>query len=219
MTDAILPYVEDLMASPWLYLALFALAAIDGFFPIVPSETSVISAGVFAATGVPDLELVILAAALGAFAGDQVAYFFGRLSGPRLYKRAVEGSRRRAALDRAQEALRVRGGVIILVARYFPGARTAVTLTAGAVDYRYRRFVAFGAAAAIAWGTYCGLVGHIGGHAFEDNPLMGLLLGFGLAAALTGAAELVRHLRARPRRVPADTAAAAGCDAPSRILA
>ncbi len=219
MTDAILPHVEDLMASPWLYLALFALAAIDGFFPIVPSETSVITAGVFAATGVPDLELVILAAALGAFAGDQVSYLVGRLSGPRLYARAVEGSRRRRALDRAQATLRVRGGVIILVARYFPGARTAVTVTAGAVEYRYRRFAAYGAGAAIAWGFYCGLVGYIGGQAFEDSPLKGLLLGFGLAAAVTLVAELVRHRRARARRVPADTAGAVRCEAPSRVLA
>ena len=218
MTDAILPHVEDLMASPWLYLALFALAAVDGFFPIVPSETSVITAGVFAATGIPALELVILAAALGAFAGDQASYFLGRLGGPRLYARSVAGSRRRAALDRADDALRTRGGVIIMVARYFPGARTAVTLTAGAVRYRYRRFAGFGAAAAIAWGTYCGLVGYIGGHAFEDNPLKGLLLGIGIAAVVTLAAELVRHLRARPRPVPAETAIVR-CEAPSRVLA
>ena len=218
MTDAILPYVEDLMASPWLYLALFALAAIDGFFPIVPSETSVITAGVFAATGVPELPLVILAAALGAFAGDQVSYLLGRLGGPRLYARSAAGSRRRAALDRADDALRTRGGVIIMVARYLPGARTAVTLTAGAVRYHYTRFAAFGAAAAIAWGIYCGLVGYIGGHAFEDNPLKGLLLGIGIAAVVTLAAEAVRHLRARPRPVAAE-AAMVRCEAPSRVLA
>ncbi len=200
MTDTILPYLEDLVASPWLYLVLFALAAIDGFFPIVPSETSVITAGVFAATGVPELALVILAAALGAFAGDQASYWLGRLSGPRLYARAVAGSRRRAALDRAQHSLDTRGAMIILVARYFPGARTAVTLTAGAVNYRWSRFTVFGAGAAVAWGVYCGLVGYVGGHAFEGNPLKGLLLGLGVAAVVTLAAEGTRYVRSRPRR-------------------
>ena len=68
MTDAILPLVEDVMSSPWIYLVLFALAAVDGFFPVVPSEASVITAGVFAAAGDPSLPLVILVAALGAFA-------------------------------------------------------------------------------------------------------------------------------------------------------
>ena len=50
-------------------------------------------------------------------------------------------------------------------------------------------------------GHVFGLVGYIGGHAFEDNPLKGLLLGIGIAAVVTLAAELVRHLRTRPGRV------------------
>jgi len=77
MTDAILPFVEDVMSSPWIYMVLFAIAALDGVLPVVPSETSVLTAGVFAASGETSLPLVILAAALGAFAGDQVSYAFG----------------------------------------------------------------------------------------------------------------------------------------------
>lgn len=185
------------MSSPWIYVVLFALAAIDGFFPLVPSESSVITAGVFAATGEPSLPLVILAAALGAFAGDQASYGLGRLSGPRLHRRARPGSKRRAALDGARGALAARGGVIIVVSRYFPGARTAVTLTAGAVGYRWRRFACFGAVAAISWGVYSALLGHLGGVAFESDPLKGLLLGLGLAAVVALAAELGRRLYRR----------------------
>ena len=197
MTDAIVPFVESLMSSHWVYAVLFAVAAIDGCFPLVPSESSVITAGVFAATGEPVLPLVILSAALGAFAGDQLSYRVGRLAGPRLYGRSLPRSRRRAGFDRARDALAERGGVIIVVARYFPGARTAVTLTAGAVEYRWRRFAGFGAVAAGTWGTYSALVGYVGGVAFEQDPLKGLLLGFGLAGAVTAAAELARHLRRR----------------------
>jgi membrane-associated protein len=210
VTDAILPFVEDVMSSPWIYLVLFALAAVDGFLPLVPSETSVITAGVFAAAGDPSLPLVILAAGLGAFAGDQVSYAVGRLTGPRLEERASPGGRRRAALDRARGALAARGGVIIVASRYLPGARTAVTLTAGAVGYRWKRFATFGAVAATTWATYSALVGYLGGVAFEHNPLTGLLLGFGMAATVTVAVELVRHLRQR-RRAPA----AAGTGRPS----
>lgn len=170
MTDVILPLVEEFMSSPWIYLVLFAVAAIDGFFPLVPSETSVLTAGVFAASGETSLGLVILAAAVGAFAGDQVSYACGRLAGPRLDERAGRAGRRRAALERARAALASRGGVIIVVSRYFPGARTAVTLTAGAVAYRWRRFAAFGAVAAVTWGAYSALVGYVGGVAFESDP-------------------------------------------------
>jgi membrane-associated protein len=197
MTDAILPLVEDVMSSPWIYAVLFALAAVDGFFPVVPSEASVITAGVFASAGDPSLPLVNVAAALGAFAGDQVSYAVGRLAGPGLYERARPGGRRRAALDRARAALAARGGVIIVVSRYVPAGRTAVTLTAGAVGYRWSRFATFGAVAATTWGTYATLIGYLGGAAFEHNPLKGLLLGLALAAALTVAGELTRHLRDR----------------------
>jgi membrane-associated protein len=40
---------------------------------------------------------------------------------------------------------------------------------------------------------HCALVGYIGGKAFEDNPLKGVILGIGLALTLTLIAELVRH--------------------------
>lgn len=213
MTDVVLPFVEDLMASPWIYLVLFAIAAVDGFFPLVPSETSVLTAGVFAASGETSLPLVIVAAALGAFAGDQASYGAGRLAGPRLYERANHGSRRRGALDRARRALATRGGVIIVVSRYVPGARTAVTMSAGAVAYRWRRFAAFGAVAAVLWGTYSALVGYVGGATFEHDPLKGLLLGFGLAAAVTVAVELTRHRVRRRRARSSSPPAADGCAA------
>ncbi len=213
MADAFLPLVENVVLSPWLYAVLFALAAVDGFFPVVPSETSVITAGVFAAAGDASIPLVIVAAALGAFAGDQVAYALGRRAGPRFLLRARQGTRRGAAIDRAQRALEVRGGAIIVASRYFPGARTAVSMTAGAVGYEWRRFTGFGVVAAVTWATYSALVGLLGGVAFERNVFMGLLLGLAVAAAITAAAELGRQLLRR--RQPVSGAGHAVCAAPS----
>ena len=54
---------EGAMDSPWIFAALFAFAALDAFFPIVPSESLVITAGVFAASGEPNLVGIILAGA------------------------------------------------------------------------------------------------------------------------------------------------------------
>jgi len=122
------------MGSPWIYLALCAFAMIDGFFPLVPSESLVVSAGVFAATGEPNLVAVIGVAALGAFAGDHISYLIGRTAGGRL----GSGSRKAAALKRGGRLLADRGGTILIVCRYIPGARTAITLTAGATRYPLR---------------------------------------------------------------------------------
>src|SRR5687768_15674203 len=60
------------------------------FFPVVPSESLVVTAGVFAAaTGEPSLPLVIIAAALGAITGDHFSYLIGtRASGKVAERRA-----------------------------------------------------------------------------------------------------------------------------------
>jgi membrane-associated protein len=198
MADAITDLVEGAMGSPWVYVALCAFAAIDAFFPVVPSESLVVSAGVFAATGEPNVFAVIGVSALGAFAGDHVSYMFGRTAGARVLRSAKPGSRKAAALERGGKLLDDRGGMILVVCRYIPGARTAITLTAGAVHYPLRSFSLFDGIAALSWGTYSALIGYVGGAAFEEDPFKGLALGLGLALSVALLIELIRHMRRRP---------------------
>lgn len=200
MMDAVLDLLQQTMTSPWVYLAIFAVAVVDGFFPVVPSETAVITAGVFAATGQPDLLPVIAVAAAGAFVGDHVSYLIGRASGARLDSRLPAGTRRHAAFAWARGALLSRGGLALVVARYVPGGRTAITLTMGAVGYPRRAFLLFDALAAGSWAVYSALVGYLGGMAFEHDPVKGLLLGLGIALTITVTVEVVRYLR-RDRHV------------------
>ncbi|MEO3875068.1 DedA family protein [Nonomuraea sp. B12E4] len=203
MSHAMLDLVNQVMSAPWLFAAIFALALLDGFFPIVPAETAVITAGVFAATGETNLALVIAVAALGAFMGDHVSYLVGYKSAGRL--------RGKKAFVWARRALDERGGLVLVVARYIPGGRTATTLTMGAVRYRLRSFTFFDAIAAVSWAVYSGLIGFFGGMAFENDPIKGLLLGLGIALSITAVVEVVRWLRKRratqafPERLPADT--------------
>ena len=150
--DGILGVVDTAVTSPWFYLVLFAVAAIDGFFPVVPSESLVITAGVYAASGRPELGLVVVLAALGAFTGDHVSFLLGRRAGGRLVRGLRPGTRRFAAFGWARRTLVERGGLILVVARYVPGGRTAVTVTMGAVGYRLRSFSLFAAVAAVSWG-------------------------------------------------------------------
>ncbi|WP_020578348.1 DedA family protein [Actinopolymorpha alba] len=200
MTDAILEIVHQVMTSPWIYLVLFTLAALDAFIPAFPSESVVIMAGVYAASGSTSLPLVVLVAALGAFVGDHTSYFIGRGAGGRLLQRARPGSRKRAAFDWAARTLGERGGLVLVVARYIPGGRTAVTLTMGTVGYPLRSFSFFAAIAALSWGIYSALVGYLGGMAFENDPIKGVLLGLGFAISVTVVVELVRYALRRSRR-------------------
>lgn len=193
----VLDLLHSAMASDWIYLAIFAIAVIDGFFPAVPSETAVITAGVFAASGQPDLPGVIGAAAAGALIGDHISYLIGRFSGTRLLARVPAGSRREAAFRWARREVASRGGLILVVARYIPGGRTSVTLTMGALGYPLRSFFLFDVIAAVSWGIYSALIGYFGGVAFEQDPIRGVLLGIGIAMGVTLIVEIVRYARRR----------------------
>jgi membrane-associated protein len=184
-------------ASGWAYAILFALALLDALIPIVPSETSVITAGVVASQGDLNIMLVILFAATGAFAGDNISYFLGSRYGRRINDRFFTSDKARKRISWAQRQVEERGGELIVIARFIPGGRTVVTLSAGTLGYPWRRFVLFDAIASSIWACYAALLGYLGGHAFEEQPWKGLLLAFAIALAVTGGVELVRWWKRR----------------------
>jgi membrane protein DedA with SNARE-associated domain len=187
-------------ASGWAYAIVFLFAFFDSIVPIVPSETAVITAGVVASSGDLSLVPILLAAAAGAFLGDNTAYFIGRRFGVRLVERLAGGKKGHARLEWAERQLEEHGGMLIVVARFIPGGRTAVTLGAGSLHYEWRRFVVYDAIAAVVWASYAALLGYFGGRAFEHEAWKGLLLALGLAFAITGVVEGVRWLVRRRRR-------------------
>ena len=186
-------------ASGWAYLIVFLLAYLDALVPVVPSETSVITAGVVASTGDLNLMLIVAAAATGAFLGDNTAYFIGSRFGTRINDRFFSGEKARKRVEWAHQQVSERGGELILIARFIPGGRTVVTLSAGTLGYPWRRFVIFDAAAALGWALYASLLGYFGGHAFEAAPWKGLLLALGIAFAVAGAVEVIRWYLKRRR--------------------
>ncbi|WP_328851039.1 DedA family protein [Micromonospora globbae] len=199
--DAVLDLLRETVTSPWVYLILVAVTAVDAFFPAVPSEAAVITAAVLSASaGHPHIVGVIASAAAGALIGDHISYAIGRGGGSRRLTRLPERSRRRAGSEWARRAIDRRGGVILTISRYIPGGRTAVTLTMGAVRYPRRSFLLFDAVAAVTWGLYCALLGYFGGLAFERDPIKGVVAGLGLSIGVTLALEGFRALRRRAHR-------------------
>jgi membrane protein DedA with SNARE-associated domain len=189
--------LTDLVSgSPWTYVFLFVISALDVIIPLVPSETSVILAGVLASSGDLELVLVILFAAAGAIVGDNTAYWIGRTVGHRIVDRFFKGERRKQ-VDWAHKQVEERGGYLIVIGRFIPGGRTAVTLSCGMLEMPWRRFIAFDVAAGLVWGAYAAMLGYAGGHTFEDNPFYGFLLAFAIALLVTGIVELYRWLKRR----------------------
>jgi membrane-associated protein len=188
--------VDTISGSNWSYAIIFAVAMLDAFFPLVPSETTVIAAGVLAAQGDLRIELVLIAAAAGAICGDNVTFWIGKILGERIAGKIFTGKRRRH-LDWAHKTVEERGGYLIVIARFIPAGRTAVTFACGSLDWAWTRFIKFDIVAGVIWGAYASLLGYFGGKTFEDSPFKGFIVAFAIALAITCGVEVVRWIRKR----------------------
>jgi membrane-associated protein len=190
--------------SPISYLIAIVIPALDAVFPVLPSETAVIALGVATAGSAdPRIALLVACAAAGAFLGDNICYLLGRRFGPAVERRFFATEKGRQRRDWAERSLQRFGTQLIIVCRFIPGGRTAVTLSCGLVGYSRRRFVAATAVAAVIWACYAFFIGRLGGKAFEDRPWIGLGVAFAITVAVSGVIEAIRRIWAMVTRTRA----------------
>jgi len=182
--QAITDIVLSLATSPLLYLIVFALVVIDGFFPPVPSESLVIAvAAIGVSTGIPNVWLIVAIAAIGAAAGDNIAYAVGHRLGVERFA-WMRRPRIAAAIARAGTGIERSPAALILTARYVPIGRVAVNMTAGATRFRWARFWPLSLVGGAMWSGYSVLIGIAAGHWLHAHPLLGALVGIVIAIAI-----------------------------------
>lgn len=199
--DAVMDLVTAVMASPWLYVVVAAVVAIDSVFPVVPGEAAVITAGAYAMVqDSPHALILLLVTGIGAVAGDITAHHVGRGAGPvtRWLRRSHAGD---ALLSWARTGLEKRGGMLIIGARFIPGGRTATSIASGMIRYPRPLFAGFALLAATAWALYNVGIGMAGGLLFRERPLLGVVLGIALALVLSWLIERIRSGRETRSRV------------------
>jgi membrane-associated protein len=169
--------ILSLVESIWLYPSVFAVALFDAIIPIFPSESVVIgSASAWQSVGHPNLFFLFIVAAAGAWCGDQTAYFIGTRVDVRTIK-FFHRPKVLAALDWAEHSLEHRGALYIIAARFIPMGRVAVNLTAGALRYPHRRFMAIDAVATSIWAAWGILIGTVAASLLGDNLLLSIAVG------------------------------------------
>lgn len=187
--------------SGWLLVVVFAVCLIDGFFPPVPSETTVV-AGLtlaFAAHASPWMIAgVLAAAAAGAASGDSIAFAIGRRVGTDRW-RWMRRPRVARALTWARGQVDRRPAALILGARYIPIGRVAVNVTAGASGMAYRRFLPISLLAALAWAGMCWLLSSVVSAWLGDTPLVATLVAVAASIVLGIVVDLVSRVISRVR--------------------
>lgn len=188
---------QEVSHSAVTYPVVGFAAAADVLFPLIPSETIVITASVLAAQGDLLIWVIVPVVALGAFVGDNLCYWLGRKIGDPIADRLFDGEKGQARLQWAEEALRRRGAILIGVGRFIPGGRTATTFAAGTLEMPYRQFLVADAVAASLWALYVSMLGFLGGETFNESLWLPLAASFCAAMAVGLGFEVWRRLQSR----------------------
>ncbi len=189
----------------WLVLAVVAgLPALEastflGLF--VPGETAVIVGGVVAHAGGLPLWAVMVAAAGGAVAGDQVGFVVGRRYGPGLLNRLPRRMRRLDHLERALGLVARRGAVAVVLGRWTAALRALVPGIAGMSQMRRSAFTVANVVGGVAWAVLVAGGGFLAGASYRLlEPSLGLVSGVLLALFVLGVITAVVLHRRRRRR-------------------
>ena len=137
-----------------------------GFF--LPGDSLLVTAGIFAAAGHLDVVSLLLWVTLAAIVGDQLGYYIGHRTGPKIFRRENSLLFKREHLIRARDFYEKHGGKTIILARFIPVIRTFAPVVAGVGQMEYRRFVMFNVVGGFLWVWSMSLLGVFLGNAVPD---------------------------------------------------
>jgi len=161
--ERLLELARTLLSSPIGVAGLFGILFAEtgllvGFF--LPGDSLLFSVGV--ASGAAGTNLYLLAALLmgAAIAGDNVGYFLGRQSGPRIFTRPESRLFKPDHLVRTKEFYEKYGARAIVYARFIPIIRTCTPFISGVAQMPYARFLVFSLLGGVFWIAFMLTIGY-----------------------------------------------------------
>lgn len=148
-----LQHLEELIRwGGYTVLAIIVFAESGLFFGFfLPGDSLLVTAGLLASRGYLNIWELIVLLSLMAIAGDSVGYYFGKVTGPRIFTREKSWLFAKDHLIRAQAFYEKHGGKTIILARFMPIIRTFAPIVAGIGRMPYRRFISFNIWGGILW--------------------------------------------------------------------
>ena len=166
-------YLQLLISNfgAWTYLIIFLIIFCETGLvvtPFLPGDSLLFGLGAFAALGVLELELLLLAIPVAAVIGDNLNYTLGKFVGPRIFHREKSRFFNREHLDRTHRFYERYGGKTVILARFVPIVRTFSPYVAGIGRMAYVRFLAYSIAGGLFWAASFLLAGYY----FGNLPLV-----------------------------------------------
>ena len=114
------------------YFSVFFILLICGFGVPIPEDITLVAGGIIAGLGFADVHIMVAVSLVGVLIGDGTRFTLGRGFGERILRfrpiRRILPPRRFAQV---QEKFAKYGNWVLFVARFLPGLRSAIYVTAG----------------------------------------------------------------------------------------
>lgn len=202
----LLEHLTSLSASS-IYLTLGGILLLCGLGLPMPEDITLISAGYLAYLGLVDVHRVFALCFLTVLAGDAMAFAVGWFFGHRLLRSAFARRHFTARKQRRVRAyFRKFGSRVIFIARFLPGLRFSMFISAGTLRVRPSVFLIYdGLAAALSVPALVYLAWYFGQHIdhvvrWVRRSERGILVLVALAALLIGVKLLRRRRQAAAER-------------------
>jgi membrane-associated protein len=145
-------------------LALVVFLETGALIALLPGDSLLVTAGLYAAKGDLSFWLLNLILIPMAVLGDATSYTIGSRLGPALFTRPESWLFKPKYIQAAKAFYEKHGGKAIIIARFMPVVRTFVPVVAGAVKMPYRRFAMFNVVGGASWVLSMTLVGLVLGN-------------------------------------------------------
>lgn len=133
-----------------LFFIVFAESGLlFGFF--LPGDSLLFTAGFLASQGYLDFYLAFFLVFLAAITGDSVGYAFGKIVGPKIFKKEDSFFFHKENIAKAQVFYEKYGPKTIVMARFLPIVRTFAPIVAGIGRMDYKKFLFYNIAGGFIW--------------------------------------------------------------------
>jgi membrane protein DedA with SNARE-associated domain len=206
--DVLQPLVD--FFSTFGYAAVFGVLLICGFGVPIPEDITLVAGGIISGLGYTDVKMMLLVSFAGVLVGDGTMFALGRIFGGRILKvRFVARILTPERYELVQLQFEKYGNWVLFVARFMPGLRSPIFMTAGITRrvsfWRFLLMDGFAALISVPIWVYLGYYG-----ANQREWLMeqvkkgqhGVFIALGVLAVVLVALYL-RRRQANSRRPPA----------------